>query len=217
MDAEEVANMYRDAGLGQDTGSGFPGERGGMLPYHSRWPDIDRATLSYGYGLSVTTLQLAQAYTVFANGGEVKQVSLLRRDDVLPGKQIMSSETADALLLMLESVIKKGGTGTRASIPFYRVAGKTGTVHKLSEGGYQDDKYLAVFAGLAPVSNPRVVAVVVIDEPSGNEYYGGEVAAPVFSRVVAGALRLMNVSPDDVTAGKNVVMAREKPAPEHKS
>ena len=129
----------------------------------------------------------------------------------------MSAETADALLGMLENVVRKGGTGTRASIPFYRVAGKTGTVHKLGEGGYQDDKYIALFAGLAPATNPRVVAVVVIDEPSGAEYYGGEVAAPVFSRVVAGALRLMNVSPDDVAATERVVIGPAEKARRQKS
>lgn len=205
MDIENILNMFRNVGLGQDTGSGFPGERVGLLPYHNRWHDIEKATLSYGYGLSVTTLQLAQAYTAFANQGRVKPVSLLKQEQEVAGQQVMSPGTADALLGMLENVIKKGGTGTRASIPFYRVAGKTGTVHKLSEGGYQDDKYLALFAGLAPASNPRVVAVVVIDEPGGNEYYGGEVAAPVFSRVVAGALRLMNVSPDAVPSTERVV------------
>jgi len=217
MDTERLLGMFRDVGFGQDTGSGFPGERVGLLPYHSQWHDIEKATLSYGYGLSVTTLQLAQAYTAFANGGEVKPVSLLRKDEVEPGRQVMSGKTASAILGMLENVINKGGTGTRASIPFYRVAGKTGTVHKLSEGGYQDDKYLALFAGLAPASNPRVVGVVVIDEPGGAEYYGGEVAAPVFSRVVAGALRLMNVSPDDVVATERVVVGPTKKAPRQKS
>jgi cell division protein FtsI (penicillin-binding protein 3) len=206
MDAENVLSMFRDAGLGQGTGSGFPGERSGLLPYHSQWHDIETATLSYGYGVSVTTLQLAQAYTAFANGGEVKPVSLLRQDKAAQGRQVMSANTASALLGMLESVVQAGGTGTRASIPFYRVAGKTGTVHKLSAGSYQDDQYLALFAGLAPASNPRVVAVVVIDEPKGAEYYGGEVAAPVFSTVVAGALRLMNVSPDAVTPTERVVL-----------
>ena len=209
MDAENVLSMFRNVGLGQDTGSGFPGERIGLLPYHSQWRDVEKATLSYGYGLSVTTLQLAQAYTAFANDGRVKPVSLLRQDKEVAGQQVMSAETADALMGMLESVVRKGGTGTRAAIPFYRVAGKTGTVHKLSEGGYQDDKYLALFAGLAPATNPRVVAVVVIDEPGGNEYYGGEVAAPVFSRVVAGALRLMDVSPDDVSSTERVVVRGE--------
>ena len=217
MDTESLLDMFRNVGFGQGTGSGFPGERVGMLPYHSRWQDIEKATLSYGYGISVTTLQLAQAYTAFANGGEVKPVSLLRQDAAVPGRQVMSEKTADALLGMLENVIRTGGTGTRASIPFYRVAGKTGTVHKLSKGGYQDDKYLAVFAGLAPASNPRVVAVVVIDEPGGTEYYGGEVAAPVFSRVVAGALRLMNISPDDVSATERVVVGPAAEARRQKS
>lgn len=210
MDAENVLSMFRNVGIGQDTGSGFPGERIGLLPYHSQWRDVEKATLSYGYGVSVTTLQLAQAYTAFANDGWVKPASLLRQEASVQGQQVMSAETADSLLGMLEKVIQKGGTGTRAAIPFYRVAGKTGTVHKLSEGGYQDDKYLAVFAGLAPATNPRVVAVVVIDEPGGNEYYGGEVAAPVFSRVVAGALRLMDVSPDDVSSTERVVVRGEK-------
>lgn len=210
MDAENVLSMFRNVGIGQDTGSGFPGERIGLLPYHSQWRDVEKATLSYGYGVSVTTLQLAQAYTAFANDGWVKPASLLRQEGSVQGQQVMSAETADSLLGMLEKVIQKGGTGTRAAIPFYRVAGKTGTVHKLSEGGYQDDKYLAVFAGLAPATNPRVVAVVVIDEPGGNEYYGGEVAAPVFARVVAGALRLMDVSPDDVSSTERVVVRSEK-------
>jgi cell division protein FtsI (penicillin-binding protein 3) len=209
MDAENILGMFSSVGLGQDTGSGFPGERIGLLPYHSQWRDVEKATLSYGYGLSVTSLQLAQAYTAFANHGWVKPVSLLRQDKPVTGRQVMSAKTAATLVGMLEGVVQKGGTGTRASIPFYRVAGKTGTVHKLSEGGYQDDKYMALFAGLAPASNPRVVAVVVIDEPGGSEYYGGEVAAPVFSRVVAGALRLMNVSPDDVASGERVVSANK--------
>lgn len=209
MDIEELLGVLRDVGLGQDTGSGFPGERVGLLPFHSRWHDTEKATLSYGYGLSVTTLQLAQAYTVFANGGVVKPVSLLRQDQPVEGRKVLAPKTAQNLLTMLEKVTEKGGGGARASIPFYRVAGKTGTVHKLGEGGYQEDKYMGIFAGLAPVSNPRVVAVVVIDEPSGNAYYGGEVAAPVFSRVVAGALRLMNVSPDNVGSDNRVVMASQ--------
>ncbi len=202
MDAEEIWSMFSGVRLGQDTGSGFPGERGGLLPYRDRWRDIELATLSYGYGLSVTTLQLAQAYTVFANKGEFKPVSLLKQQQSVTGAPVMQADTASKLIMMLEKVVTKGGTGTRASVPSYRVAGKTGTVHKLSEGGYQADKYIALFAGVAPVTNPRVVAVVLIDEPSGKEYYGGEVAAPVFSRVVAGALRLLNVSPDRFDANK---------------
>lgn len=210
MDIEHLLNILRELGLGQDTGSGFPGERIGLLPFHTRWHDTEKATLSYGYGLSVTTLQLAQAYTVFANQGEVKPVTLLRQNLPVQGKPVITEETADSLLAMLEKVTQRGGGATRASIPFYRVAGKTGTVHKLGEGGYQQDKYMGLFAGLAPASDPRIITVVVIDEPSRDQYYGGEVAAPVFSRVVAGALRLMNVSPDDVVSGDQVVMASKQ-------
>lgn len=210
MDIEHLLNILRELGLGQDTGSGFPGERIGLLPFHTRWHDTEKATLSYGYGLSVTTLQLAQAYTVFANQGEVKPVTLLRQNLPVQGKPVITEETADSLLAMLEKVTQRGGGATRASIPFYRVAGKTGTVHKLGEGGYQQDKYMGLFAGLAPASDPRIITVVVIDEPSRDQYYGGEVAAPVFSRVVAGALRLMNVSPDDVVSGDNVVMTSKQ-------
>lgn len=209
MDIEHLLDILRGLGLGQDTGSGFPGERIGLLPYHSRWHDTEKATLSYGYGVSVTALQLAQAYTVFANYGEVKPITLLRQKLPVAGKPVITEETAANLLEMLEKVTQPGGGATRASIPFYRVAGKTGTVHKLGKGGYQQDKYMGLFAGLAPASNPRIVTVVVIDEPSRGRYYGGEVAAPVFSRVVAGALRLLNVSPDDVVSGDNVVMASE--------
>ena len=198
MDSDIVLSMFSKLRFGQDTGSGFPGERSGLLPSHDKWRDIELATLSYGYGLSVTPLQLAQAYTVFANQGKLKSISLLKRTEAEPGEPVMNQGTAATVVAMLEKVVEKGGTGTRAQVPFYRVAGKTGTVHKLSEGGYQQDKYLGVFAGVAPVSDPRIVVVVLIDEPRGSEYYGGEVAAPVFARVVAGALRLLNVSPDQM-------------------
>ena len=196
MDTENLLAMFRDVGFGQDTGSGFPGERVGLLPYHSKWHDIEKATLSYGYGISVTTLQLAQAYTAFANGGEVKPVSLLRQDETVQGRQVMSSQTADALLGMLENVIKKGGTGTRASIPFYRVAGKTGTVRVVGPAGYDDERHRAWFVGIAPVSQPRIVTVVLINEPKGQARGGGQVAAPIFSNVVERTLRLLGVMPD---------------------
>ncbi len=194
MDADAVWSMFSRVRFGQDTGSGFPGERTGRLPYHENWRDIERVTLSYGYGVSVTTLQLAQAYTVFAGQGELKLTSLLKQDAPVAGEPVMSASTAKSILSMLEAVTREG-TGTRARVPFYQVAGKTGTVHKVSAGNYQSDKYMALFAGLAPANDPKVVAVVIIDEPGGREYYGGEVAAPVFSRVVAGALRLLNVPP----------------------
>ncbi len=208
MDADAVWSMFSRVRFGQDTGSGFPGERTGRLPYHENWRDIERVTLSYGYGVSVTTLQLAQAYTAFAGQGELKPTSLLKQDAPVAGEPVMSASTAKSILSMLEAVTREG-TGTRARVPFYQVAGKTGTVHKVSAGNYQSDKYMALFAGLAPANDPKVVAVVVIDEPGGREYYGGEVAAPVFSRVVAGALRLLNVPPTP-EARKSVANSHSK-------
>jgi cell division protein FtsI (penicillin-binding protein 3) len=190
-------------GFGGTTGSGFPGESRGVLREFQRWRTLDHAILSFGYGLSVTPLQLARAYAVLAAGGKRREVSFLSMDDalpgdVLPGKQVMAPETAAQVLTMLEGVVQEGGTGTRARVPGYRVAGKTGTVHKLGPQGYQND-YIAVFAGIAPVSHPRVVMVVTIDRPATGKYFGGEVAAPVFGRVMEETLRLLDVPPDDPT------------------
>ena len=214
MDGDTLRNFFARAGLGQDTGSGFPGERGGLLPHYRQWREAEQATLSYGYGLSVTALQLAQAYTVFANQGEVKPVSLLAPQPAA-GQRVMSGRTAGQVLKMLEAVVAKGAGGNRAAIQGYRVAGKTGTVHKLGEGGYQQGKYMSLFAGVAPATDPKLVAVVLIDEPGGDHYYGGEVAAPVFSRVVGGAMRVLNVSPDNAeqpleTARKVISVASKK-------
>ena len=208
LEQDSVWNMFSQVRLGRDTGSGFPGERVGLLPYQQQWRDVDLAALSYGYGLSVTLLQLAQAYTVFANDGAIKGTSLLRETTALPGEPVMAQSSAQRVLKMLEKVVSKEGTGIRAQIPAYRVAGKTGTVHKLSEGGYQKDKYLSLFAGIAPASHPRIISVVLIDEPQGEQYYGGEVAAPVFSRVVSGALRVLNVTPDDLPIEREGVARR---------
>jgi cell division protein FtsI (penicillin-binding protein 3) len=196
MEAGAVRNVYFNAGLGQATGSGFPGERVGKLPFYPENRLVERAALSYGYGLAVTPLQLAQAYSVLAAGGVKRPVSLLKVDDPDAGDRVMPERVAKQVLLMVETVTQKGGTGRRAQVPTYRVAGKTGTTHKVGQSGYQDDQYVAVFAGVAPVSNPRYVTVVMIDSPQGEEYYGGEVAAPVFSRIMAGTLRLNNVAPD---------------------
>ncbi len=196
MEPEAVRNMFYNAGLGQSTGSGFPGEQVGSLPYFSDKRIVERAAMSYGYGLSVTPLQLAQAYMAFGSEGIKHNLSLIKIDEPIPGERIMPAAVARQVLEMMEQVTVKGGTGRRAQVPAFRVAGKTGTVHKVGSMGYEDDKYVAVFAGVAPVNNPRFVTVVVIDEPNGQEYYGGEVAAPVFSRIVAGTLRLMNVMPD---------------------
>jgi cell division protein FtsI (penicillin-binding protein 3) len=199
LDPQTHVRLLSAAGFGVTTGSGFPGEAAGILPYRSHWSDIERATLSYGYGVSVTPLQLAHAYTVFANDGLLKPVTFVAdggRD--LEPTRVLDARTARQVRAMLEGVVSAGGTGTRAAVPGYRVAGKTGTAHKAGNGGYAANRYLALFAGMAPASDPRLVMAVVIDEPSVDEYYGGLVAAPVFSRVMAGALRLLNVPPDDL-------------------
>lgn len=198
LEPNAVRNLMHNFGLGQVSGTGFPGERGGVLPWLSERQTVERATVAYGYGLSVTPLQLAHAYVPLANGGVQKPVSLLRLDpdEAARGKRVMPEAVANQVLAMMETVITPQGTGRRAAVAGYRVAGKTGTAHKASGGGYSQDRYVSVFAGIAPASNPRIAMAVMIDNPKGQEYYGGEVAAPVFSRVAAGALRLLNVPPD---------------------
>jgi cell division protein FtsI (penicillin-binding protein 3) len=199
LEPEAVRNVFYQAGLGQATGTGFPGESVGVLPNHRRWSDIERATFSFGYGLSVTALQLAQSYTVFANHGVKKPVSLLRRGGPVEGVQVTTPEVADDILMMMQSVTEKGGTGTRASIKGYRVAGKSGTAHKAARGGYSENEYTAVFAGLAPVSDPRIVVVVVVNDPKAGQHYGGQVSAPVFADVVKNTLGLLGSSPDQIS------------------
>lgn len=200
LPTEALWQVLHQAGFGAPTGSGFPGEVAGLLSSPRRWSPVEVATLSYGYGLSTTPLQLAQAYAMLANGGVRVPVSLLARDDQPAGERILERATVDALLRMMETVVSPVGTARRAAVTGYRVAGKTGTVKKSIAGGYADDRYVAVFAGLAPASRPRLVTVVVISEPQGKEYYGGLVAAPAFARIMAGALRLMNIAPDDPAA-----------------
>ena len=197
LDPEMFWEGLSGAGLGMATASSFPGEADGYLSDFHRWRDIERATLAYGYGLSVTAIQLAQAYSVFANDGYRVPVTLLKREDPVQPQKVYSPKVARAVRRMMEEVVKKGGTAPLAAVPGYRVAGKTGTAHKSVAGGYADDRYLSVFAGMAPASAPRLVAVVVINEPSNGEHFGGIVAGPVFSSVMAGALRLLNVTPDD--------------------
>ena len=187
-------------GLGSLTASGFPGESAGLLTHFSHWQEISQATLAYGYGVSVTALQLAQAYAVLANDGWFQPVSLVARDRAKDGRQVISPETAHAVVRMLEEVVMPGGTGTNADVAGYRVAGKTGTAWKFAAGGYSEDEYVSVFAGLAPASDPRLVTVVVIDEPHGEYYYGSDVAAPVFAEVMSESLRLLAVPPDALPA-----------------
>ena len=196
LEPDAISNIFRRVGLGEATGIGFPGESVGIMPFKERWRPLEVATLSYGYGLSVTALQLAQAYSVIGSGGLKKPLSLLKQEKPGEGHRVLSEDIANQVLEMLETVTADGGTATRAQVPGYRVAGKTGTVHKVSAMGYEDHRYLALFAGVAPVNDPKIALVVVIDDPKGDQYYGGQVAAPVFSRVMSGLLRVKNVAPD---------------------
>jgi cell division protein FtsI (penicillin-binding protein 3) len=190
-----LRELFVRAGFGAGTGSGLPGEVQGRMNPPSRVP-IELATLSYGYGISVTPLQIARAYGALANDGVVLPVSLVRRDEAVPGERIMSDKTARAVRGMLERAVGRDGTGAAAQVAYYRVGGKTGTAHKLVNGEYDDRRYIASFAGFAPASDPRLVMIITVDEPTGAAYFGGQVAAPVFSRVMAGALRLLNIPPD---------------------
>jgi cell division protein FtsI (penicillin-binding protein 3) len=197
LDPEDIWDGYSEAGFGIATASGFPGEADGYLADYNRWRDIERATLAYGYGLSATNIQLAQAYSVFANDGYRVPVTLLRRqDNNVKAQQVFSPVIARSVRHMMETVVTTDGTAPLAAVNGYRVAGKTGTVHKSQAGGYADDRYLSLFAGMAPASDPRLVIVVVLNEPSNGKHFGGQVAGPVFSKVMAGALRLLNIAPD---------------------
>jgi len=210
---EEMWQMFDALGFGQPLRLGFPGEVGGRLRPFKTWRPIEQATMAYGHGISVTLMQLARAYLVFARDGDVIPLSLTRLESPpLAGKSIFSAQTAREVRAMLEMAVQPGGTAPRAQIPGYRVAGKTGTAHKL-EGGQYADRYVAAFVGFAPVSDPRLVVAVMIDEPSAGKYYGGEVAAPVFAQVMAGSLRTLGVAPDAPLAP--VQVARDAaPVPE---
>jgi len=187
-------------GLGSLTSSSFPGESAGLLTHYSHWQPISQATLAYGYGISVTPLQLAQAYATLGSGGRMFPVSLVALDQPGDGDQVIAPDTATAVRRMLEEVVRPGGTGTKAAVTGYRIAGKTGTAWKFAAGGYSEDKYISIFAGLAPASDPRLAAVVVIDEPAGELYYGSDVAAPVFADVMSESLRLLAIPPDALPA-----------------
>ena len=190
--------FYNNLGFGQPLETGFPGETSGRLSSdHNQWRPFQKATMAFGYGLSTSLLQLGRAYLALANDGVMPMVGLLKRDKPVETHQIMSAKTAISVRSMLENVVSREGTALKASVNGFRVAGKTGTVKKIgSHGGYTDNSYLALFAGMAPASDPRLVMIVMIDEPSAGEYYGGAVSAPVFSSVMEGALRLLNIPPD---------------------
>ena len=192
---EQLTDTLYRFGLGIDSGTGLVGESSGLVPQRRRWSDIERATLSFGYGLTVTPLQLAQSYAILANGGVRYPLTIVKRDEAPAGEQVIPKQHADSVLQMLETVVGPGGTARKAAIPGYRVGGKTGTSRKAIAGGYGSD-YVGVFAGMAPISNPRLAMVVIMNEPQGDKYYGGDVAAPVFAEVMSGALQLLNIRPD---------------------
>jgi cell division protein FtsI (penicillin-binding protein 3) len=195
---QELWSTLDALGFGRVTGSGFPGESTGILAGYQHWRQITQATMSYGYGLSVTPLQLTQAYAILGAGGVRRPISLRRVDVPQAGERVLSEPVATELVQILESVVSNG-TARRAAVMGYRVSGKTGTAWKASQaGGYSTNKYLAIFGGVVPASNPRLAAVVIIDEPSAGAYYGGDVAAPVFASVMSGALRLLAIPPDDL-------------------
>ncbi len=182
--------------MGQPTATGFPGESSGLLPQRPRWRPIEEVTLAFGYGLTATPLQIARAYAVFANGGRLPELSLLHRDEVeLGGIQVIDPAIAAEVRKVLHAVTGDEGTARKARVDGYEVGGKTGTVHKVGAGGYLDDQYVALFAGLAPIDDPRFVTVVVLDRPKGDSYGGGAAAAPVFARVAKETLRLLGVPP----------------------
>jgi cell division protein FtsI (penicillin-binding protein 3) len=193
---EEMHAMFKRAGFGTAPRLGFPGEATGRLREAKTWRPIEQATMAYGHGISVSLIQLARAYTVFARDGEIAPLSLLKTGAPAQGERVFSPEVARAMREMLESAVQPGGTAPRARIMGWRVGGKTGTAHKQENGGYAANKYVSSFAGFAPVSDPRLVIAVMIDEPSAGQYYGGAVAAPVFAQVMQGALRLLGVPYD---------------------
>ncbi|GJM06043.1 MAG: penicillin-binding protein [marine bacterium B5-7] len=210
LEPEQYWDALSRFGFGQPTGSGFPGESSGTLNPFNTWSDIEMATMSFGYGLSVTPLQLAHAYSVLATGGVMLPVSFIKVNGSISGKRVMPENITRQVRKMLETVVSANGTGKRAAIKGYRVIGKTGTVHKSIRGGYSEDRYLSIFAGIAPASEPRFAMVVLIDEPNGDDHYGGVVAAPVFSRVMEGAFRILNIPPDDLPAFTSPIMAHRQ-------
>jgi cell division protein FtsI (penicillin-binding protein 3) len=196
LPAQSMWRVFDEVGFGAAPRLGFSGEAHGKLRPYKTWRPIEQATMSYGHGISVSLTQLARAYSIFARDGELVPLSLVRLDTPPAAREVISAETAEKVRRMLELAVQPGGTAPRARIAGYRVAGKTGTAHKLENGAYAPDKYYASFVGFAPVSRPRLVIAVMLDEPSAGQYYGGVVAAPVFARVMAASLRVLGVAPD---------------------
>lgn len=208
MQPQHLWGVFNQLGLGRPTNIGFPGEASGKLRAYKSWRPIEQATMSYGYGISLTLLQLARAYTVFANQGELLPVSLVKLKQPALGQQIFTARTTSSVLSMMEMAVQAGGTAPKAQIAGYRVAGKTGTAHKLGAEGYEGKRYVSSFVGMAPASNPRLIMAVMIDDPNNGQHYGGAVAAPVFSGVMAPALRLLGIPQD--APNNNIVIPPEQ-------
>ena len=205
LDPDSTRGLFERVGFGEGLGSGFPGETAGNLPGYRKWDPVTQATFAFGYGFSASALQMARAYAVLANNGERREVSLVAIDEAPDSIRVADEKLVKEIRQMLQTATSDQGTGKRAMIEGYSVGGKTGTLHKTkATGGYDDSRYMSVFAGLSPVDNPRLVTVVVIDEPREGDYFGGLVAAPVFSEVTGNALRLMQVTPDQLDAGRTV-------------
>jgi cell division protein FtsI (penicillin-binding protein 3) len=204
---QQLWHMFNQVGFGSPPHSGFPGEVSGRIRPWKTWRPIEQATMCFGQGISVTLLQMAHAYSVFANDGELKPLSMIKLNEPVIGQQVLSPQTAQQMRAMLELVVQPGGTAPKAQILGYRVAGKTGTAQKVENGVYAEGKYIASFIGMAPASNPRLIMAVMIDEPSAGQYYGGAVAAPVFSTVMSGALRMLAIPQD--APNDNIVIPPE--------
>ena len=198
LGAQRLWELHDAVGFGRRTDSGLPGESAGQLKDYWDWTQLELATVSYGYGLSVTALQLTQAYAALATGGVLRPVSFLKTSGAAPGRRVLPAPTARLVSKMMRAVVGPGGSGKAAAVAGYHVAGKTGTVHKAAGSGYAEDRHLSLFAGFAPATAPRLALAVVIDEPQAGQYFGGQVAAPVFARVMGNALRVLNVPPDDL-------------------
>ncbi|MEJ2554148.1 MAG: penicillin-binding transpeptidase domain-containing protein, partial [Gammaproteobacteria bacterium] len=208
LPAASLWNMFHKVGFGSLIGANYQGETAGNLPDYHRWYPIDHATFSFGYGLSVSTLQLARAYAALAAGGVLKPVSFVPVERTPGGERVMSVKTARQVITMMDGVVSDEGTGELARVPGYHVAGKTGTVRKSIPGGYAEDKYVALFAGMIPATRPSLVMVVMINDPRSAKFYGGSVAAPVFSRVMGEAMRLLDIAPDDLPSLNGAKVAR---------
>ena len=206
LDPDSTRDLFQRVGFGEVMGTGFPGETLGSLPAYRKWHPVTQATFAFGYGLSVSSLQLARAYAVLANDGLRKEISMVALDFEPEGLRVINAATTKEVRHMLRAASSHKGTGRRAMIDGYSVGGKTGTLHKVKvDGGYDDNRYMSVFAGLSPISSPRLATVVVIDEPRQGDYFGGLVAAPVFSEITGNALRLMQVTPDETDQSSSLV------------